>query len=283
MFGLSSAVENIEQMKNLDPVSKKLTGWVSKATDPDVIKNALSGTWVGHQLHPLATDLPMGAWSMASLLDITGRGQMHRAAQHLVGVGILTSLPAAASGASDWSETIGESRRVGLVHALGNAAGTCLQLGSWIARRSGHNRLGATLSLAGLTSTMGAAYLGGHLSLDMGVGVNQTAGEQKATQWVEVATEDDVAEGQLTRVTANDTPVVLTRHRGQLRALSATCPHAGGSLDEGHIENDCVVCPLHQSKFRLTDGQPERGPTAYPAPSWRVREADGRIAIKSVA
>lgn len=61
MFGLSSVVENMEQLKNLDPVSKKLTGWGSRATDPGVIKNALSGIWVGHQLHPLATDLPVGA------------------------------------------------------------------------------------------------------------------------------------------------------------------------------------------------------------------------------
>lgn len=280
---LTTATEQIGKMKNLDPIAKQLSKWVSKATAPDAIKNALSGTWLGHQLHPMATDLPMGAWSMATALDVVGGETTRTAAQHLVGIGVLTSLPAAASGASDWSETLGKERRIGLVHAVGNSVGTSMQVASWFARRCGSHRLGTGLSLVGLSATMGAAYLGGHLSFARGVGVNHTAFEKSVTKWTDVAADADVTEGQLVRVTANDTPVMLTRHQGQLRALSATCLHAGGPLDKGHIENDCIVCPWHQSTFRLSDGVPMRGPASMEQPTWDVQTMDGRIQVKSAA
>src|SRR5690625_2423397 len=110
-------------MKDLDSISKPLSDVVSKVTAPDAVKNALSGTWLGHQLHPMLTDLPIGAWSMASALDLTSRGTMPKASERLVGLGILTAVPAALSGASDWSESYGKEQRLGLVHALGNSVG----------------------------------------------------------------------------------------------------------------------------------------------------------------
>lgn len=283
MLGLSTATDRIGKIKTLDPLAKQLSKWVSNITGPDAIKNALSGTWLGHQLHPMAIDLPMGAWTMATALDVLGGEETRTGAQHLVGIGVLTSLPAAASGAADWSDTIGKEQRIGLVHAIGNSVGTGMQVASWVARRCGNHRLGMGLSLVGLTSTMSAAYLGGHLSFALGVGVNHTAFEKTAQEWTDVAGEEDVTEGQLMRVTANDTPVMLTRHKGQLRALSATCLHAGGPLNKGHIEDDCVVCPWHQSTFRLSDGKPMRGPAAMPQPTWDVQTIDGRIQVKSAA
>lgn len=283
MLGLSKVIDEIGRMKNLDPISKPLSEVVSKITAPDAVKNALSGTWLGHQLHPMLSDLPIGAWSMASALDLTSRGTMPKASERLVGFGILTAVPTALSGASDWAESYGKEQRVGLVHALGNSVGTTLQIASWVTRRCGHHRVGTGLSLAGLAATMSASYLGGHLSFDMGVGVNHTAFQKTVTKWVDVAAEDDVTEGQLLRVDANNVPVMLTRHKGQLRALSATCAHAGGPLNKGHIENDCIVCPWHSSRFRLTDGAPERGPASMRQPTWDVNIVDGRIQVRSAA
>src|SRR5699024_9092167 len=196
---------------------------------------------------------------------------------------VLTSFPAAASGASDWSDTIGKERRVGLVHAVGNSIGTSMQIASWFARRYGHHRLGVGFSLVGLGATTSAAYLGGHLSFARGVGVNHTAFEAPVRKWTDVAADEDVSEGELVRVSANETPVMLTRHKGQLRALSATCQHSGGPLDEGHIDKDCVFCPWHQSPFRLSDGKPTRGPAAMKQPTWDVQTMDGRIQVKSAA
>ena len=145
VFGLSKVIDQIGQMKDLDSISKPLSDVVSKVTAPDAVKNALSGTWLGHQLHPMLTDLPIGAWSMASALDLTSRGTMPKVSERLVGLGILTAVPAALSGASDWSESYGKEQRLGLLHALGNSVGTTLQVASWISRRCGHHRTGTGL------------------------------------------------------------------------------------------------------------------------------------------
>lgn len=283
MLGLSKVIDGIGQMKDLDSISKPLSDLVSKVTAPDAVKNALSGTWLGHQLHPLLTDLPIGAWSMASALDLTSRGTMPKASERLVGFGILAAVPTALSGAADWSDSYGKEKRVGLVHAMGNSVGTTLQLASWVTRRCGHHRIGTTLSLAGLAATVSSSYLGGHLSFGMGVGVDHTAFQKTVNNWVDVAAEDDVGDGELLRVEAANVPVVLTRHKGQLRALSATCLHAGGPLHKGHIEDDCIICPLHGSRFRLADGVPERGPAAMRQPTWDVNVVDGRIQVRSAA
>ncbi len=281
MLGLSRVIKRIEQEKSLDKISEPLSNVVSKATAPDTIKYLLSGSWAGHQLHPPLTDVPIGAWTMATVLDFTGGEKMRPASQRLVGLGILSAIPAAVTGASDWSESYGKEQRVGMAHALANSWGMTLQALSWVARKNGRHKLGTGLSLVGLGFTTGAGYLGGHLSFDMGVGVNHTAFEQRTKKWIDVAAEDDVQDGQLLRVTANKTPVVVTRHQGGLRAMSATCAHAGGPLDKGKIEGDCIVCPWHQSKFRIEDGTPMRGPAGSAQPMWDVRAQDGRILIKA--
>ncbi|GAA4479965.1 hypothetical protein GCM10023190_24020 [Enteractinococcus fodinae] len=281
MFGLSRVVKRIENEKSLDSISKPVAEWVSKVTSPDKIKYALSGSWLGHQLHPPLTDVPIGAWAMASVLDLTGGEQMRPASQRLVALGILSSIPVAITGASDWSDSYGKARRVGTAHALANSMGMEFQIMSWLARRKDRHVLGASLSLIGLGFTGAAGYLGGHLSFDMGVGVNHAAFEKRTNKWTDVAAEEEIQEGQLHRVTVNDTPVVITRHKGDLHAMSATCAHAGGPLDKGEIEGDCIVCPWHQSKFRITDGTPQRGPAGANQPMWQVRAEDGRIAIRS--
>src|SRR5699024_12782122 len=119
------------------------------------------------------------------------------------------------------------------------------QVVAWISCRCGHHRTGTGLSLAALAATLGASYLGGHLSFGMGVGVDHTASQKTITKCVDVAAENEVTEGQLIRVEANDVPVMLALHEGQLRALSATCLQAGGPLKKGHMENDCDGCPWH--------------------------------------
>ncbi|GAA4283666.1 hypothetical protein GCM10022261_11970 [Brevibacterium daeguense] len=280
MSTITRAIESIEASKRLDPIAGRISGWVQKATASSVVKSGLSGTWIGHPLHPPLTDLPIGAWTMASLLDITGRGSMEAAAQRLVGVGVLAAVPTAASGAADWSDAYGKEQRVGLVHAVANFAGTALQAASWVARRNGRHRLGAALSLAGLSSTAAGGYLGGYLSFGLGLGVDHTAFEHPTAEWTDVAATTEVSEGQIIRVDAQGTPVALTRRDGQLRALSATCVHAGGPLDEGRIDGDCLVCPWHGSKFRLADGTPVRGPATMKQPTWQTRSTDGRILVR---
>ncbi len=274
-------VKQIEDKKGLDRLGGPLADAAGRATSPRSIKNALSGTWLGHQLHPMLTDVPIGSWFSASLLDFTAGPSGGRSAQRLVGFGILAAVPTAAAGASDWSESYGAEQRVGLVHALGNVGALTLQVASYLARRRGSRGAGIALSAAGTGLAAAAGYLGGTLTLDQGVGVNHTVFEDSVSEWTDVAALTELAPGQLVRVSASGVPVVLVRQGSTVHALSATCVHAGGPLDEGTLVDGCVRCPWHGSEFRLTDGKVHRGPAAAAQPSWQVRLQDERVQVRS--
>lgn len=274
-------VRQIEDLDQLDQVSRPLADLAGRATRPDAVKNALSGTWLGHQLHPVLTDLPIGAWVMAAALDWTAPRSGAKAARRLVGLGILAAVPAAATGASDWSETYGAEQRVGVVHALANSAALIVQSASWLARRRGRRLTGMALSTAGLGITLGAGYLGGHLSFIRGVGVDHTAFDNAVTDWTDVAALTELAADKPLRVTPGGVPVVLVRHDGEVAALSATCVHAGGPLDEGQVTEGCIRCPWHASRFVLPGGKVVRGPAASDQPAWEVQVEEGRVYVRS--
>lgn len=123
---------------------------------------------LGHSLHPLLTDLTLGCWISASILDVAGGTQARRSATLLVGAGLAAGVPTAIAGAGDWAEMTGDERRLGAVHALGTDAAVFLFLGSLIARKRGRNALGTGLGLAGNAIAAGAGFLGGHLALNRG-------------------------------------------------------------------------------------------------------------------
>lgn len=273
----------IEEASALDAVADPLSGLVLKVTKRKTIKNLLSGTWLGHTLHPMLTDVPIGFWSAAMLLDVTAGERGARAARRMVGLGVLGAIPTAIAGASDWADTHGPTKRVGLVHALLNDVALTLQLVSWFSRRGGNRGPGVGLSLAASGLMVVSAYLGGHLSLVRGVGINHTAFQGSEAEWTDVAAESDVTEAKPLRATAGGVPVMLVKQDGVVRALSATCTHAGGPLDEGTLVDGCVKCPWHGSEFRLDDGTVERGPASVPEPVWDVRVAGGRVSVRSRA
>lgn len=276
-------VRRIEDQKGLDAFSGPLANLAGRATRPDAVKNALSGTWVGHQLHPMLTDLPIGAWVMAAALDWTVGRSGAKAARRLVGLGVLASVPAAVTGASDWSETYAAEQRVGVVHAASNVAGVLVQSASWMARRRGHRLSGMALSGVGLGITLGAAYLGGHLSFIRGVGVNHTAFDNTVADWTEAASLAEVAADKPMRVTPGGVPVMLVQHDGYIHALSATCVHAGGPLDEGEIVDGSIRCPWHSSRFELDSGRVVRGPAPSDQPAWEARVEGDRVYVRSRA
>src|SRR5438445_8612736 len=92
------------------------------------VKNAVHGVWLGHPLHPVLTDLPLGAWATALVFDAaegaTGDRVCARAADLAVGIGVAGAVGAAVTGLTDWSETDGRAKRLGLVHGLLNLSAT---------------------------------------------------------------------------------------------------------------------------------------------------------------
>src|SRR5438093_13515164 len=115
-----AVIDRIESIDALGRAGEKLAKAVKRVTDPAPVKNVLSGTWLGHPLHPLLTDIPIGAWSSAAILDVIGGKKARPAADRLVVIGILTAAPTVASGLSDWADTYGGEQRIGVVHALAN-------------------------------------------------------------------------------------------------------------------------------------------------------------------
>src|SRR6185437_10417920 len=99
------------------------------------LKDGLSGTWLGHPLHPTLVMVPIGSWTSATLIDLALGGRSSPAARRLVGLGVVAALPSAVSGLADWSDTDGAEQRVGLTHATLNAVAVGLFAASWWARR----------------------------------------------------------------------------------------------------------------------------------------------------
>jgi hypothetical protein len=125
--------------------------------------SVLRGEWLGHAVHPLLTDVTLGSWTSATLLDLVGGPDSSTAAQKLVGTGLLAAGPTAWTGWAEWSAAGSRDKRVGLVHAVTNAAAIGMYTGSWLARRRGRHGTGAGLALAGAAVSAVGAYLGGHL------------------------------------------------------------------------------------------------------------------------
>jgi nitrite reductase/ring-hydroxylating ferredoxin subunit/uncharacterized membrane protein len=274
-------VRRIEHFTALDTVAEPVRGLVSKAVQPRLVRNLLSGTNLGHPVHPMLTDVPIGAWSMSALLDTVGGASTEPAADLLVGAGILSAIPTAMTGLNDWSDTIGEETRLGVMHAGANVAALGFYTASLLARRSGRRGVGKALGLAGLGVLMVGGYLGGHLSFGRAVNVNHTAFEHGPQEWTPVLADAELDEGEHRRVSANGASVLLARDGGQLYALANTCTHAGGPLDEGELLDGCVICPWHASTFRLTDGKIVRGPASTPQPTYQTRVREGKIEVRS--
>jgi len=120
---LQDVASRIEKIDAIDKIGDSLGGVVKKLIPAGQLKDALSGTWLGHPLHPLLTDIPIGSFTSATLLDLVGGRRSQPAANFLAAVGVMATLPTAAAGLSDWSDTYGAPRRVGVVHAAANAVG----------------------------------------------------------------------------------------------------------------------------------------------------------------
>ena len=150
-------------------VTERLPPWVTDGTG----RRVLGGAWLGHALHPLLTDLPIGFWTNASVLDLVGRGRHADAARILVGLGVLSAVPTAASGLSDWSRLDPPDRRVGLVHAQLNTVALAIYGVSWVqrsrGRRRGRRHAGVVSALLGAAVATAGGWLGGHLAADRAV------------------------------------------------------------------------------------------------------------------
>jgi uncharacterized membrane protein len=162
---LVDAVARIEDSAALDRASDLLDRAAAGLRRRPDARALLRGDAIGHALHPLLTDFPLGMWMSANYLDLLGGRRGRPAATRLIALGTAAALPTAASGLAEWLETWGRARRVGVAHAAINSAALALYGASLAARLSGRHRAGVALALAGGVAATTGGYLGGHLSL----------------------------------------------------------------------------------------------------------------------
>ena len=275
---LENLIDRLEATAALDKPAVALSGVLRRVIRPGAVEDTLSGTPLGHPLHPLLVAVPIGAWSSALLLDATGDDA---GARRLIGLGLVSALPTAASGASDWLSTEGAERRVGLAHALVNYGAIGMYAVSWLARRAGRRGTGIGFSLAGASLLSAGGYLGGHLAYAQGVGVDTTAFQQYPVEWTDALAIDDLpGEDALTSVHVAGVPVLVTVRAGQPVVMADRCTHRGAPLHEGEVVDGCVVCPWHDSAFSLDDGSVRSGPASRPQPLLETRVREGRLQVR---
>lgn len=277
---LDTVSDKIERASWLDPPAEAAAKFVRQVLPPGPVRDTASGTPIGHPLHPALIAMPLGSWMAATYLDLVGGRRNRRAARHLIGLGNLTALPTAITGANDWATTVGAERRVGFVHGALNSVALMLFVGSWWARWRGRPVKGVALSLAGAGTMSVAGWLGGHLAYALGVGIDTTAFQQAPPEWTDVAAESDVLADKPTCADAGGVPVVLVRRGDRVIALADRCTHRGGALHEGTLEAEKITCPLHGSQFAIPDGTVVRGPATRPQPAFEVRVLGGRVEVR---
>jgi nitrite reductase/ring-hydroxylating ferredoxin subunit/uncharacterized membrane protein len=277
-------LERLGSLEAVDAPAKAVAKFVRNLKSPPKVDEALSGTWLGHPVHPMIVLVPMGTWSSAVLLDWLGGKDAETGADLLLGAGLLSALPTVATGYADWADTEPASdtvRRVGIVHAACNGAAAMLFATSLAARASGARGRGKLLALAGLGVISAGGYLGGHLTYAEGVGVDTTTFEEYPEDWTQALADAALGEGEMKAVEVDGVAIVIARTGGQVYALADTCVHRKGSLAGGELVGECVECPLHGSRFQLVDGSVERGPAAYPQPVLETRVHEGSIEVRA--
>jgi nitrite reductase/ring-hydroxylating ferredoxin subunit/uncharacterized membrane protein len=282
------AMRAIERRDGLRPVEDALQRAIAAAfraggAGGRMVKNFLHGTWLGHPLHPVLTDVPVGAWTAALVFDTldarAGGRRWHRRADGAIAIGIGGAAAAALAGLTDWQHVDGPPRRTGLAHAALNTVALGLYSGSLLLRRRGARAAGRALAGAGFGALVAAAYLGGRLVYHDRVGVDhaQREGPEGFTRAVREA---ELREGQPLRAEVGGVRIVLVRRNGRVHALGELCAHLGGPLAEGEVREDSIACPWHGSRFALETGRVLDGPATSPQPCFETRLRDGYVEVR---
>ncbi|MDR6794017.1 nitrite reductase/ring-hydroxylating ferredoxin subunit/uncharacterized membrane protein [Pseudarthrobacter oxydans] len=290
-------VTRLEDAEWLDPVSKKVRKVVKRAIRPKWARDVLHGVPIGHPVHPLAVQVPMGAWISAAVLDALPGND--KASALLIGVGTGAAVPSAVAGFTDWTQLHPQQQRVGLVHAAANITATGLYAASLVARARGSRGGGKVLAYLGLAVVGAGGFLGGHLTYRQAAGVNHSEEipHRFPSGWQPLAALADLPDGKLHKIVVAEIPLLAYREGESVSVLSDVCSHLSGPLHEGKVKggrlqnrvdqnggpgdgsDPCVVCPWHGSTFSLRTGEVQAGPATARQPLFETRVSGGLVEV----
>ena len=268
-------------------ISRGIHNWILQGGSPRrKAADLLHGTWLGHPLHAVLTDMTLGAWLLGFVLDLFSLRRrskgLERAADTLLNLGNASAAMTALAGLTDYSTIPERAVTTGASHALLNTLALGASLSSALLRKNGKRGSGILLSALTTGVLLISGWLGGELAYRYSVGVNKTLKPKDPNKWYPTIREGDLPEMTPRRVEVEGVPVLLYRYEGQIYAIGATCGHDGGALDEGTFEGYCVTCPLHQSVYDLRDGSVVHGPSTYAEPQYEVRSQQGMLEVRLV-
>ena len=282
--GVTDAVDRLEHAGTLDPAVTVVRKVVQAALGRQSVRDALNGVWLGHPLHPPLTDIPIGTWTSAAVLDaIPGTGT---AATTLIAAGCVGYVPTILAGWADWADLTEPQQRVGLVHAASGAIAFTCYVASLAARARGRRVRGKAWAYAGFAMVSATGYLGGHLAFRQDAGVNhaEAVGQVFPEGWHGIGPLEDLPDAELVKRSVDGIGLVAIRRGGHVDVLADTCSHLGAPLSEGTFTakdgQGCVVCPWHGSTFRLSDGGVVHGPATAPMPRFETRVIDGEVEVR---
>jgi nitrite reductase/ring-hydroxylating ferredoxin subunit len=266
-------ISRTEDMSSLDRVVRPAQR-LARMVRPQRVRDALHGVWLGHPLHPVLVQAPVGAYLSAAVLDVVPgslREGGARQSRRLVAFGLLASSPAALAGAVDWSEQHEQQMRVGVLHLAANLTATALYGTSLLV---GGARAARALRFAGLSMVGVGGLLGGHISFRQAGGANHAEAVPHLVEpeWHDLMPARAIPASGLTRTMLGEVPVVvLPDGTGGVHVLADRCSHLSGPLSDGDLGDGCLTCPWHGSTFRVQDGAVVHGPATAPQPVFRTR------------
>ena len=250
--------------------------WLSALFRPiRPVKDFLNGTWLGHPVHAVVTDVPIGALTVSIVADLIGQPVV---ADVTLLLGVLAMVASAVTGLADYTDTDGTARARATVHSVVMTA-SLLLYGASLLIRSGQpadRLLPIGLSVVAYVILSLGANIGGDLVYLIGTHVNRHAWRGSGAKWIklDLGGLPDIPEGGPTKLKAGINELAVIRDGERILAVHAQCAHAGGPLAEGTVVGGAIECPWHGSRYQLADGHVVRGPAMYDQPAYDVRRAE---------
>jgi nitrite reductase/ring-hydroxylating ferredoxin subunit len=273
----------------LERIARPLSGlstWIAGVVDGfyrvlgrpgKFLQDFLNGSWLGHSLHPVLTDVVVGGSTVAVLLEVLGWfgvSGLRTAIAWTLALTWISALGTIVTGLTDYKDTAtGDERNVTGLHGLINIVATLAFIVAFLAYLGPGGSLGPVLLIGGYLVLSVGAFIGGHVVYKYGYMVNHNAFARgkRAKEFTAVLPAAELPENTPTKASLGATTLVLVRRGDVVHALKETCSHAGGPLAQGTLEGDTIVCPWHFSAFRVSDGAVRHGPATSRQVAYRAR------------
>jgi nitrite reductase (NADH) small subunit/3-phenylpropionate/trans-cinnamate dioxygenase ferredoxin subunit len=100
--------------------------------------------------------------------------------------------------------------------------------------------------------------------------------------WTSLFNLDELEEGKGRYAEVGGFQLAVFLHGGEVTVMDNTCPHAGGNLADGFVDDGCAVCPWHYWSFRLDNGQMPTSPgVAITRYAVRLHEHEGKKLVQA--